>query len=59
MRSAIIGPMGALDSLISATAIRHDRAIVTGNVRHFQYIATAAEPLGHTLEIHDWRDPIT
>jgi tRNA(fMet)-specific endonuclease VapC len=56
-RGRPVGPVGALDSLIAATAIRHDRAIVTGNTRHFRFIAEVAEPLGHTLEIRDWRSP--
>ena len=45
-------PIGRLDPLIAATALRHQLVLVTGNVRHFQRIAE----LGYPLEIVNWRE---
>jgi len=45
-------PIGRLDPLLAATALRHQLALVTGNVRHFQRVAE----LGYPLEIVSWRE---
>jgi len=45
-------PIGRLDPLIAATALRHQLVLVTGNVRHFQRVAE----LGYPLEIVNWRE---
>ncbi len=41
-------PAGDADLLIAATALRRDRVLVTGNVRHFNWIAG--------LQMVNWRD---
>jgi len=43
-----IGPM---DPLIAATAIMHDRVLITGNIKHYAEVTA----LGHSLRTENWR----
>jgi tRNA(fMet)-specific endonuclease VapC len=45
-------PIGVVDVGLAATALRHDRVLVTGNTAHFEYVRDA----GFGLEIENWRD---
>jgi predicted nucleic acid-binding protein len=42
--------IGCEDPLIAAIAITRDLPLVTGNVRHFEYV----RELGHSLVIETW-----
>ena len=44
-------PIGRIDPLIAATALRHDLTLATGNVRHFERV----RQLGYPLKLEDWR----
>ncbi|PRP90958.1 tRNA(fMet)-specific endonuclease VapC [Enhygromyxa salina] len=45
---------GALDPVIAATAIVHDRVLVTRDRRSFEALRGAAQTLGRELELSDW-----
>lgn len=44
-------PIGRADPMIAALALRHDLALVTGNVAHYQRI----QALGYHLLLDNWR----
>jgi tRNA(fMet)-specific endonuclease VapC len=44
-------PIGRLDPLIAAIAIRHNLELVTGNTRHFERVVA----LGFPLRLGNWR----
>ncbi len=44
-------PIGRADPMIAATAIRHQRVLVTGNMDHYQRI----QALGYPLKLDNWR----
>lgn len=44
--------IGSADPVIAACACRRNLVLVTGNVRHYQFIADAGFPLA----IENWRD---
>lgn len=46
--------IGVVDTCIAATAIRHDRLLVTGNERHYKAVQAA----GFSLDWENWRDPV-
>lgn len=46
-------PIGRIDPLIAAIAVRHDLTLVTGNARHFERV----RQLGFPLRLDDWRQP--
>lgn len=48
-------PIGRIDPLIAAAAIRHDLTLATGNVRHFERV----RQLGYPLKLEDWRQSIS
>lgn len=48
-------PIGRIDPLIAATAIRHDLTLATGNTKHFERV----RQLGYPLRLEDWRQPLT
>ena len=45
--------IGIVDTCIAATALRHGRAIVTGNERHYELVRAAGFP----VTIENWREP--
>lgn len=45
-------PIGIIDPLIAACAIRRGLALATGNTEHFQFIQAA----GYSLSIENWRE---
>lgn len=44
-------PIGRIDPMIAAIAIRHSLTLVTGNTNHFQRI----QNLGYALRLDNWR----
>ncbi len=44
-------PIGRADPMIAATAIRHQRVLVTGNMDRYQRI----QALGYPLKLDNWR----
>ncbi|HEX6987465.1 MAG TPA: PIN domain-containing protein, partial [Planctomycetaceae bacterium] len=46
-------PIGRIDPLIAATAVRHGLTLATGNVRHFERV----RQFGYPLTVEDWRQP--
>jgi len=44
-------PIGRADPLIAAIALRQQRVLVTGNMKHYQRLIT----LGYPLELDNWR----
>ena len=47
-------PIGSIDPIIAACAINRDLALITGNIRHHNFIRDA----GFALRITNWRDAI-
>jgi tRNA(fMet)-specific endonuclease VapC len=45
-------PIGRLDPLIAATALRHQLVLVTGNVRHYARVVE----VGYPLRVENWRE---
>jgi tRNA(fMet)-specific endonuclease VapC len=45
-------PIGRADVMIAAIALQHDLTLVTGNIRHYQYI----QSVGYPLVIANWRE---
>lgn len=45
-------PIGTVDPFIAATAILHERTLVTANTRHYQRIIEA----GFALRLENWRE---
>lgn len=45
-------PIGRWDSLIAATALRHQLVLVSGNVRHYARVVE----VGYPLRIVNWRE---
>jgi predicted nucleic acid-binding protein len=45
--------IGVVDTCIAATALRHDRVLVTGNERHYDFVRAAGFP----LQVDNWRNP--
>jgi len=46
-------PIGRIDPLIAAIAIRQGLILATGNVAHYQRV----QKLGFDLRLSDWRQP--
>ncbi len=46
-------PLGRVDPMIAAIALRHDLTLVTGNTAHYERI----EALGYPLRLDNWRNP--
>lgn len=44
-------PIGRADPMVAAIALRHDLTLVTGNLSHFERIAS----LGYSLRLENWR----
>lgn len=44
-------PLGRIDPMIAAIAIRYGLSLVTGNEAHYQYI----QQLGYPLKLDNWR----
>jgi tRNA(fMet)-specific endonuclease VapC len=47
-------PLGRVDPLIAAIALRHSLTLVTGNQAHYQRI----QGLGYPLKLDNWRNPL-
>lgn len=45
--------IGVSDTCIAAAALRHNRVLVTGNIRHYEHVRAA----GFALELDNWREP--
>jgi tRNA(fMet)-specific endonuclease VapC len=48
-------PIGLIDPIIAACALRRGMAIATGNIRHFTYIQDA----GFDFPIQNWRESLS
>lgn len=46
-------PIGPIDPLIAACAIRRGYAVATGNTKHFEFIAD----VGYAIQLENWRVP--
>lgn len=44
-------PLGRIDPMVAAIAIRYGLTLVTGNEAHYQYI----QQLGYSLKLDNWR----